>query len=169
MSSPPQAIDHVSRLMLILKAHWVFTLATRPPAGGPSAPHCAPLFYAIDPGSNETAPVLVFTSDPDSTHGLHIGQGPTQVGGALYLESETVGELRGVQLRASAVRLDNNADREASARAIYLARHPVAAAMLAKGRHRLFALTIEWAKLTDNRLGFGQHPIVTFTEHPSAS
>lgn len=168
MSSPPQAIDHVSRLMLILNAHWVLTLATRPPSGGSVAPHCAPLFYAVEKGSKEAAPVLLFTSNPDSAHGVHIARGPTQVGAAVYLESETVGELRGVQLRAAAERLDPDDAREARARAIYLARHPVAEEMLAEGRHRLFALTIEWAKLTDNRLGLGQHPILSFVDHRSA-
>ena len=46
-------------------------------------------------------------------------------------------------------------------RARYLARHPHAAPVLGAG-HRLYALAPTWAKLTDNRLGFGVHPVVNF-------
>ena len=36
------------------------------------------------------------------------------------------------------------------------------AAAASWGTGRTFALIITWAKLTDNRLGFGAHPVVRF-------
>jgi hypothetical protein len=44
--------------------------------------------------------------------------------------------------------------------AAYLERHPVAAAHLGE-RDRLYALAITWAKLTDNRIGFGKRLVWT--------
>ena len=161
MSSPSDAADHVSRLMRMLEAHWVMTLATSPPQPG-APPHCAPLFYALGATADDGAPILVFTSNPESVHGTHLGAGPTPSGAAIYLESETVGELRGAQLRGPVDRLEAGDAREADARTRYLKRHPVARDLLAAGRHRLYAMRVRWAKLTDNRLGFGQHPIVDF-------
>ena len=81
----------------------------------------------------------------------------------MYLETTTVGQLRGAQLRGSLVREDRWAPLGAARlREHYLARHPVAASMLAAGQHRLYALVVSWAKLTDNRLGFGVHPVARF-------
>src|SRR5690606_6814032 len=156
-------LDPVSALMRILAERWVLTLAL---ADGGDAPYPAPLFYALaEPGSlgDHVAPMLLFVSSASSHHGRLTGVGPTAAAAAVYLKSETVGELRGAQLRGSVVREDALSATEAeAARACYLARHPVAEPMLASGSHRLYALLIDWAKLTDNRLGFGAHPEVRF-------
>ena len=50
----------------------------------------------------------------------------------------------------------------ATARSEYLRRHPVAERMLARGGASLFVLRLIWAKLTDNRLGIGVHPVFQF-------
>src|SRR5687767_301715 len=97
----------VSPLMDLLRERWVLTLATAPRANAadpqPHVPYPTPLFYAVAdlPGP----PMLVFATRPDSTHGRHLGDGPTAVAAGLYLESEAVAELRGVQLRGDVVRL----------------------------------------------------------------
>ena len=153
----------MSRLMQILDAHWVFTLATRDPADTNAPPHCAPLFYAVQAATENGAPALLFTSSPESVHSRHIGGGPREVGGAIYLETETVGELRGAQLRGVVHELASDSEAETAARARYLERHPVAEGVLAEGRHRLYRFVLTWAKLTDNRLGFGKHPVVDFS------
>lgn len=153
--------------MRILAERWVLTLAL---ADGDDAPYPAPLFYALaEPGTlaDHDAPIVLFVSDPSSRHGRLTGAGPIAAAAAVYLESETVGELRGAQLRGSLVREDALESDAEAARAVYLARHPVAAPMLAHGAHRLYALTITWAKLTDNRLGFGAHPEVRFAARQS--
>jgi uncharacterized protein YhbP (UPF0306 family) len=161
--SPHSDLDPVSALMQILAERWVLTLAL---ADGDHAPYPAPLFHALaEPGAlgDHQAPLLLFASSAASYHGRLTGVGPIPAAAAVYLESETVGVLRGAQLRGSLVREDALTERcAAAARAVYLDRHPVAGPMLASGSHRLYALIVTWAKLTDNRLGFGVHPEARF-------
>ena len=149
--------------MQILAERWVLTLALDDP-GAP--PYPTPLFYALaEPGAlaGHAAPLLLFASSANSHHGRLAGTGPTAAGAAVYLESETVGILRGAQLRGTLVRDDLLREGVATAaRAHYVARHAVAEPVLASGRHHLYALIVGWAKLTDNRLGFGVHPEVRF-------
>lgn len=164
MSSDP-AVEPVSALMRVLSERWVMTLAQPDPAAGADAPpYTTPLFFALaEPDSlgRHPAPVLLFASSADSHHGRLAGRGPTRASAAVYLETEEVGALRGAQLRGLLVRDDGlREDAAAAARARYLARHPIAAPMLAGGGHHLYALQVRWAKLTDNRLGFGVHPVV---------
>jgi uncharacterized protein YhbP (UPF0306 family) len=131
-----------------------------------SAPYPTPLFFALaEPNSigRHAAPILSFASDPHSHHGRLAGRGPLQAAAAVYLETEQVGQLRGAQLRGTLIREEGwSAAGAAGVRASYLARHPIAERQLASGRHRLYALIVTWAKLTDNSLGFGVHPIVDF-------
>lgn len=136
--------------MAVLCERWVLTLATAVP--GDPTPYATPLFYAVAPAHRPgEGPRLVFASSPTSAHGRHLGDGPTTVAAALYLESHDFAELRGVQLRGEVVPTASPA-----ARTAYLERHPGAGPLLQAGaRERLYALAITWAKLTDNRLGFG--------------
>lgn len=146
--------------MRLLQERWVFALATRDDDDG--LPYATPLFYAAAALPGSPAPVLVFASRPDTRHGRAIGDGPTAVAAAIYLETEVLGEVRGVQLRGEVVVCTGlHADAAASLRAAYLERHPVAAAHLGE-RDRLYALAITWAKLTDNRIGFGKRLVWTF-------
>jgi uncharacterized protein len=147
--SSTQGPQDVSPLMNVLRERWVLTLATLP--AGELVPYATPLFYAV---AELAGPHLVFASDPLSAHGRHLGDGPTGVAAGLYLESDSVAELRGVQLRGE-VRPLGPAD--GALRAAYLERHAGAAAMLSRpgARERLYGLAVAWAKLTDNRRGFG--------------
>jgi hypothetical protein len=149
--------------MRVLSEHWVLTLAL---PDNQAPPYPTPLFFALaepDTIGRHAAPLLVFASDPDSHHGQLAGRGPTPAAAAVYLETTTLGEVRGAQLRGSLVRDDRwTPVGAAGLRDLYVARHPVAEPMLAAGRHRLYALIVSWAKLTDNRLGFGVHPVARF-------
>lgn len=149
--------------MRILTERWVFTLAL---TDHDAKPYPTPLFYAlIEPNAvgRHAGPLMVFASEASSHHGRLCGAGPCPAAGAVYLESETIGELRGAQLRGAVVRQDLLSEAAiAELRRRYLARHPVAEPVLADGRHRLYALIVRWAKLTDARLGFGVHPIADF-------
>ncbi len=149
--------------MRILAERWVLTLALR---DGDAAPYPTPLFFALaEPNAlgRHAAPALLFASSADSHHGRLAGIGPTPAAAAVYLESETVGVLRGAQLRGTLIRDDALTEAgAAAARAHYLARHGVAEPMLASGHHHLYCLLVGWAKLTDNRLGFGAHPELRF-------
>jgi uncharacterized protein YhbP (UPF0306 family) len=159
-------LEPVSALMRVLAERHVMTLALTDRTS--DAPYPTPLFFALakpDSVGRHAAPILSFASDPCSHHGRLAGRGPTQAAAAVYLETEEVGQLRGVQLRGTLVREDGwTASGAASLRASYLARHAIAEPTLAAGRHRLYALIVTWAKLTDNRLGFGVHPIVDFDD-----
>ena len=146
--------------MRILTERWVFTLALTDP--GDTAPYPTPLFYAlIEPNAvgRHAGPLMVFASEASSHHGRLCGAGPCPAAGAVYLESETIGELRGAQLRGAVVRQDLLSEAAiAELRRRYLARHPVAEPVLAGGRHHLYALIVRWAKLTDARLGLSKSP-----------
>lgn len=164
------AEEDVRLLMDVLRERWVLALATTTADG---LPYATPLFYALASLPPADAPILVFASRADTCHGRAIGDGPTAVAGAVYLETETLGVLRGVQLRGDvAVCSSMRAGDHADLRRAYLERHPAAAAHLGP-RDGLYALAITWAKLTDNRLGFGVRRTWTFAspwvnkpEHP---
>lgn len=164
--SPIAPSDDVSPLMAVLQERWVLTLATAPrladadTAEEAGYPYATPLFYAVARG----APTLVFASRPDTTHGRHLGAGPTPCAAGLYLESEDVSGLRGAQLRGLVAPVELwPEDTATGLREVYLERHPGAAALLRPGaRERLYGLAVTWAKLTDNRRGFGHKQTWTF-------
>jgi uncharacterized protein YhbP (UPF0306 family) len=156
--------EPVSALMRVLAERHVMALALTDEAA--AAPYPTPLFFALaqpDSIGRHTAPILSFASDPSSHHGRLAGRGPIPASAAVYLETEELGQLRGAQLRGTLVREESFTTAGAAGlRASYLARHAIAERQLASGRHRLYALIVTWAKLTDNRLGFGVHPVVDF-------
>jgi uncharacterized protein YhbP (UPF0306 family) len=144
--------DDVSLLMSVLRERWVLTLATLTPA---RELHATPLFYAVAVLPACAAPLLVFASRADSSHGRAIGDGPTGVAAAIYLETEDLAQLRGAQLHGEAVACTRlRTDLAAALRAGYLERHPLAAPHLGP-RDQLYVLAITWARLVDNRRGFG--------------
>jgi uncharacterized protein YhbP (UPF0306 family) len=159
-------LEAVSALMRILREHWVLTLALDDPEA--DAPYPSPLFYALaepDTIGRHAAPLLIFISDPASHHGGLIGRGPVPAAASVYLETEEVGLIRGAQLRGTLIREDGfSAAGAARMRKRYLARHDVAEQLLAAGSHRLYALILTWAKLSDTRLGFSLHPIARFDD-----
>lgn len=164
---PIDLSDDVSPLMAVLQERWVLTLATVPPLESADAedeagyPYATPLFYAVARGAS---PTLVFASRPDTTHGRHLGAGPTPCAAGLYLESEDVSGLRGVQLRGLVAPVELwPGEAPGGLREAYLERHPGAGALLRPGaRERLYGLAVTWAKLTDNRRGFGHKQRWTF-------
>ena len=162
-------LEPVSALMRLLAERHVMALALVDAAA--DAPYPTPLFFAlVEPDSigRHAAPILVFASDPESHHGRLAGLGPTPAAAAVYLETDAPGQLRGAQLRGRLVREERwTATGASGLRARYLARHAIAEPLLAGDRHRLYALIVTWAKLTDNRLGFGVHPIVDFDDRCS--
>jgi uncharacterized protein YhbP (UPF0306 family) len=157
-------LEPVSALMRVLGERHVMTLALADEAA--AAPYPTPLFFALaEPNSigSHAAPILCFVSDPQSHHGRLTGRGPIDAAAAVYLETEQIGQLRGAQLRGTVMREDGWTSAGATRlRISYLTRHPIAERQLASGPHRLYTLIVTWAKLTDNRLGFGVHPIVDF-------
>ena len=156
--------DH-AHIVRLLSERWVLALSTTNAAG----PYTTPLFYAVDADGSavgERGPRLLFVSDPETEHGRMLGDGPTLVSAAVYLESKDVAELRGVQLRGYVSRQRSLGATESSRlTSLYLRAHPVArAALESSSPPSLYVLEIGWAKLTDNRLGFGTHRRVPYAE-----
>lgn len=143
----------------VLRERWVLALATLAPD---HLPHVTPLFYALAELPTVAAPLLVFASRADTCHGVALGDGPAAVAAAIYLETERIHEVRGVQLRGDVVVCTRlHADAHDVLRRTYLERHPIAAPHLGV-RDSLYALAITAAKLTDNRIGFGKRLTWTF-------
>lgn len=168
----------VSGLISLLRAHWVFHLASIDPRS--DAPYSTPLYYAAqlaeattrsdDRGASRDfanlgstfTPLLVFFSHPHSFH-TQLQKAQPSASASIALETSDIHQIRGTQLRG---RVHTQSELSPSllqtARETYLARHPQAAPHLQTSGALLYAFAIEWAKLTDNRLGFGVHPQFTF-------
>ena len=111
---------------------------------------CANAFYVFDDDKNE----LIITSDEATRH-IRLTEYTDKVdnspiiAGAIVLETETIGKIRGVQFRAKLIKGD---DLLSKSRVLYLKRFPYA---VLKGGD-LWRLKLVEIKFTDNRLGFGK-------------
>ncbi len=131
---PKEITDFISE-------HHVLTLATN----SEENIWCASCFYAFDNDSNS----FIFSSDTDTIHGATMLQN-NKVAGNIVLETETVGKIQGLQFSGIATLLED--DKLKAAKKIYLKRFPYA--ILKKTC--LWSFEIKFAKLTDNKLGFGK-------------
>ena len=104
-------------------------------------PYATPLFYAYDAECNR----FIFASGMETEHTRQMIENPSVAAG-IYLETDTVGMIRGVQCLGTVVPADDT-DKKT-----YFGRFPYARAMLPT----LWRLEPLWMKLTDNRLGFGK-------------
>ena len=155
--------DH-AQIVSLLSERWVLALSTVDTAGT----YTTPLFYAVDAehsAAGDQGPRLIFVSDPATAHGRMLGTGPTRASATTYLESRDIAELRGVQMRGFVTHQQIlGSDETSRLRSLYLQVHPVARAPLESASPpAVYALDISWAKLTDNRLGFGTHRTVIYT------
>ncbi len=131
-------------LLDFLAAHNTLTLAT---VGEDGQPHAAALFYAFTPELQ-----LIFLSEPDTLHARHIGEGaPAAV--TIQADGQDWQRITGLQMHGM-VRPAGD-----SARQTYLARFPFIARTETLARAlkdvRFYEITPAWARLIDNRLGFG--------------
>ncbi len=129
----------LENMAAFIAEHHVMTLATADEAG---MPHCASVFYAYDEKRN----VFVFASGADTGHARQMTVRP-DVAAAIHLETGTVGKIRGLQLRGTALKTEAETDAD-----LYFSAFPYARVM----RPVLWRLEPAWMKLTDNRLGFGK-------------
>lgn len=130
-----------ARITEFIKEHHVLTLAT----SFDNEPWTANCFYAwlID----EQA--FVFTSDSDTKHIRDLAQGK-KVAGSVVLETKTVGKIRGIQFTGRLFEPEENLKKKC--KIAYLKRFPYTALM----KTQLWILEVDYAKMTDNRLGFGK-------------
>lgn len=130
-----------AKITAFLKKHHVLTLSTTID----NQPWCANCFYAF----HEPSMSLVFTSGFETRHIKEGTQNP-KVAGSIVLETSVVGKIQGIQF--SGELLLPEGDMADQVNHVYLKRFPFAALM----DTTLWALRIDYAKMTDNRLGFGK-------------
>jgi len=131
-------MDVPEKIMAFIAEHHVLTLAT----SAEGHIHCAPLFYAYD----RTRNCFIFASDEATEHARQMIRHP-QSAAAIYLETETVGKIQGLQIEGEVYRSEAKADAQC-----YFAAFAYARVMAPV----LWRLEPERMKLTDNRLGFGK-------------
>ncbi len=133
----------MEKLIHFLKEHHVLCLAT----GGPEGPHACPLYYAVVEEPLE----LIFLSDPKTRHMEAIAAGG-MISAGVYLETEEIGLIQGAQLWGRAETLKDGKE----AAKTYFKRFPHARIFhLANPGHVFCKISVERARLIDNRLGFG--------------
>jgi uncharacterized protein YhbP (UPF0306 family) len=101
----------------------------------------ASCFYAF----LEADGAFVFASDKKTRHMQNIAQNPF-VSGTIALETKEVGLIQGLQFEGKVKKASLKAKKK------YLFSYPFAAALIPS----LWQIEITYAKLTDNRLGFGR-------------
>ena len=129
------------RIIAFIKKHHVLTLAT----AAEGAPYCSNLFYTYLEEKN----VFVFTSSENTRHAAEM-KNDGRVAGSVVLETEIVGKIQGLQFQGIVLKPEGELLK--AARTAYLKRFPFAVFMDVE----LWVLELTFAKLTDNRLGFGR-------------
>jgi uncharacterized protein YhbP (UPF0306 family) len=129
------------KIITFLKKHHVMTLAT----SVDQQPWCANCFYSFD--SEKMS--LIFTSDFETRHIREALQN-SKVAGNVVLETSVIGKIQGIQFAGELILPQG--DEAERVNSIYLKRFPFAVLM----NTTLWEFRIDYAKMTDNRLGFGK-------------
>lgn len=140
-------------ILRFIKKHHVLNLAV----GNHDTIWTASCFYAFWNEKN----AFVFLSDEETLHATIMMQNHN-VAGTITLETRIVGKIQGLQFTGVVEKAENES--LAMAKKIYYKRFPYAL-----GTHSTFwILIMQYAKLTDNRLGFGKKIIwqLNKTEKP---
>lgn len=130
---------------------------------GDEGPYSSPVFYA----TADEGQTLVFASKNSSRHIREIGRDPRASAG-IFVETRELALVRGVQV-CGLVRCPIGLDRK-RLKAAYLRTHPVAQDKLETDSEvQIFAFEIKFAKLVDNRSGWGRPVVWSFTEEVVSS
>ena len=129
------------RILNFIKHHHLFTLATLH-VGKPWTASC---FYVYLEDTDQ----FVFTSDLHTQH-AHDMLDLTWVAGNISLETRIIGKIQGIQFTGRSHKLEGEEQKRAEKD--YLKRFPVAILM----ETVLWAVDVEFIKMTDNNLGFGK-------------
>ncbi|GHT10469.1 UPF0306 protein [Bacteroidia bacterium] len=130
-----------AKIIQFIEQHHVLTLATV----CNNQPYCCTVFYAFC----EQEQRFVFSSDEATAHIRHIAKNP-QAAASIVLETKMVGKIQGIQLQG--IVYPALGELLPSAEHAYWQRFPYARLM----NTTLWIFEPHWAKLTDNRLGFGK-------------
>lgn len=130
-----------TRIHDFIREHHVLSLAT----GSGEGPWVCSCFYAWV----EEEGCFIFTSDKNTRHILDIEK-DRRAAGAVHLETEAVGKIRGVQFSGRVYEPLGAGKKKY--RKVYLKRFPYAVLV----QSTVWVLRVETLKMTDNRLGFGK-------------
>ncbi|HKY84035.1 MAG TPA: pyridoxamine 5'-phosphate oxidase family protein [Anaerolineales bacterium] len=137
--------DELRDLLAVLAETSTLTLATTDPDGTPRA---TPVYFTATP-----AAALVFLSDPSTPHAKNLSDRPATAAAA-YPDVEDWRDIRGVQMKGTAGRLTTDAAEDAlelyRRRFGFLSQVPAAL-----DRMSVYLFRPRWARLIDNRRGFG--------------
>ncbi len=128
------------RICAFLKKHHVLTLC----CALENESWCASCFYVFD----ESNMTFFLMTEPDTQHARMMRENP-KVSGAIAGQPKIIAQIQGLQFSGNCRMLEGTEAEEA--RKHYLRRFPIARMASAP----LWAVTIETAKFTINRLGFG--------------
>lgn len=120
----------------------LFTLAT----SCNNQPYCTPCFYAFD----EMDQLLVFKSNMETRHAKELLGNPL-VAGSILPQKLGIGQVKGLQFTGRNALVKNCTD-PLKLQELYYRKFPIARTM--KGE--LWVISLEMAKLTDSKLGFGK-------------
>ena len=142
----------MTALLALLDAHHVAHLATT----GEGGPHAAPIFFAR---VGDRA-AITWISAPHVLHSRHLAADPAMAA-TIGPSAPALGLVEGVQLRGRAVA---PADRQASLRAAWLTRFPLARPMVAVSPDHLFyVLEPTWVRLVRMVAGLSRNQEWTLT------
>jgi uncharacterized protein len=130
-----------NRIINFLKKHHVLSLATS--VG--DKPWCCSCFYAI----LEDEMTFILTSDMESRHSKEFLKN-SNIAGSIHLETWIIGKIKGVQFSGNILLAEENYLEKV--RKVYLKKYPFAVLM----NTTLWALRIDYIKMTDNKFGFGK-------------
>ena len=134
------------KITAFIAKHHVMSLATT----DGTKPSVCSLFYAYDASRLS----FVVASSEDTLHVKNVLQN-SAVAGNIYLETQEVGKIEGLQFDGTMTLLHKS-----SLKKLYFKKFPYALAMMPK----LWQIEVKNFKLTDNKLGFGKKII-----YPSVS
>lgn len=129
---------------------WALPAMTLATTGADGAPHAAAVYFA----ATQDRSVLYFFSAAGSQHSLDVQRNP-RAAAAIHPLVEGLQEITGLQVRGVVQPVPPGLEWDA-AWALYSAKFPFVAGMQeVVARSNLYALRPTWARLTDNRRGFG--------------
>jgi len=124
-----------------INEHHLLTLATCQD----NTPYCCNLFYVYDQVSNQ----LIFSTEIKTKHAQDFVMN-TNVAGSIALETKEVSQIQGVQLQGTIQELKT--EKLKIAKEQYLKAFPYAENM----EIHLWAMPLNFIKMTHNKLGFGK-------------
>lgn len=107
-------------------------------------PYCASCFYAFDAEN-----VMLIFSSEDTTKHIADACKNNMISGTINKENKTVAKIQGIQFQGEFIRPEK--DQSIKFYEIYYKKYPFARAKPAP----IWAIHLDWIKMTDNTLGFG--------------